>query len=248
MRSSALAAASRLKGFGYQHGQCRVEGDAHVRSELPNGLVDLGRKAHRCGFLSHVVDGTPNTYGARLTTMTEPNACERCQVAFTPTQHTKWQRFCSDRCRVRAWEQQKREGHQPHMCRECGLPIVGLPSQSRYCSKECKRAAVRGRQKPLRWRHVARRYGLAPEDFDRMLAAQDGRCAICSVVLAGRALDADSPQVDHDHETDQLRAILCRPCNTALGMFDDNVPRILRAVEYLQTWSAKNDPRLALVQ
>jgi hypothetical protein len=51
----------------------------------------------------------------------------------------------------------------------------------------------------------------AAKDYDRMLAAQDGHCAICPNVAKTRRL-----HIDHDHKTMRVRGLLCFPCNAAL--------------------------------
>lgn len=67
------------------------------------------------------------------------------------------------------------------------------------------------------------------EDYDRMLAAQGGGCAIC-----GRPPRDDiSLHVDHDHETERIRGLLCFPCNNTLGDFNDDPVRLYAAANYL---------------
>jgi len=59
-------------------------------------------------------------------------------------------------------------------------------------------------------KHVQYVYGLLPEDFDALLAKQDGRCAICGDILT-------SPHVDHCHKSGRVRGLLCSYCNHAVG-------------------------------
>jgi len=69
------------------------------------------------------------------------------------------------------------------------------------------------------------RYGLTAEQYNDLLVAQGGRCAICkSDTLL---------QVDHDHTTDVVRGLLCRECNMGLGKFKDCVELLTRAINYL---------------
>ena len=39
--------------------------------------------------------------------------------------------------------------------------------------------------------------------------------------------------IDHDHSTDEIRGVLCMPCNLALGGLKDNPGNALRAALYL---------------
>jgi hypothetical protein len=72
-------------------------------------------------------------------------------------------------------------------------------------------------------------FGITLADFDAMLAAQGGGCAIC-----GRsAPEGTSLHVDNDHETGAVRGLLCFTCNGALGMFTENEEFLVRAVDYV---------------
>lgn len=72
------------------------------------------------------------------------------------------------------------------------------------------------------------RFGLSPGQYAQMLAAQSGACAICERPPIRRAL-----AVDHCHATGQVRGLLCHQCNQALGLFQDDLPRMSRAILYL---------------
>lgn len=70
------------------------------------------------------------------------------------------------------------------------------------------------------------RYGLSEEEYADLLSEQSHACAICSERM-------DPACVDHDHETGEVRGLLCSPCNTGLGLFRDD-PELLRAaIAYL---------------
>lgn len=73
-------------------------------------------------------------------------------------------------------------------------------------------------------------HGLSVQEFDAMLAEQNGVCAIChKSCKSGRRLS-----VDHCHQTNQNRGLLCKACNIGLGSFRDDVNALERAVAYLR--------------
>ena len=79
-------------------------------------------------------------------------------------------------------------------------------------------------------RDLRRRYGLSGVDYQRLLDAQDGVCAICKrPPPEGRFLG-----VDHDHKTDAIRGLLCDRCNLALGQFYDSLSNLSNAMIYLE--------------
>jgi hypothetical protein len=62
-----------------------------------------------------------------------------------------------------------------------------------------------------------------------MYERQNGNCAICNnnyPVL----------NIDHDHETGKVRALLCGECNRGLGFFHDNLELLKKGIDYLETY------------
>ncbi len=85
--------------------------------------------------------------------------------------------------------------------------------------------------------HLKRKYGITIEQYDELLAAQGGRCAICR-----REPRPDiSLHLDHDHESGKLRGILCFRCNNALGDFDDDSGLLRAALRYLESYQPVDD-------
>lgn len=76
-----------------------------------------------------------------------------------------------------------------------------------------------------------KRYGISLEDYNKMLVEQNGVCAICFQEPKVRRL-----AVDHNHNTGQVRGLLCHHCNTSLGSFNDDKSLLLSAVKYLDKW------------
>jgi hypothetical protein len=78
---------------------------------------------------------------------------------------------------------------------------------------------------------LGKKYGLSVQDYDALVEAQQGLCAIC-----GGHLSTFNQRlaVDHCHTTGRIRGLLCHNCNTGLGKFKEDIELLLRAVEYLQ--------------
>ena len=82
------------------------------------------------------------------------------------------------------------------------------------------------------WYDLKRNFGLEPEDFHRMLISQNGLCFICKTPMDGDR----NVLVDHSHKTGKIRGLLCKCCNTGLGMFRDNILILSNAIEYIRKW------------
>ena len=128
--------------------------------------------------------------------------------------------------------------------------------RDRQC-RECKKLSSKryresnsGKEKLRNNKYV--KYGLTQDQFTRLLEEQDSRCGICQQLFTVKRF----PVLDHDHSccptrsltNDRLtsfcgnciRGLLCTSCNVALGMFGDNIERLLSAVKYLKFYSPKD--------
>jgi hypothetical protein len=78
-------------------------------------------------------------------------------------------------------------------------------------------------------------FGLSLEDYELMLAAQDGACAICKQPETHkRNGKVKALAVDHDHATGKVRGLLCFDCNTAIGKMKDSPEILTSAIRYLE--------------
>jgi Recombination endonuclease VII len=82
-----------------------------------------------------------------------------------------------------------------------------------------------GRRDRAHNKRLKSKYGLSLERFNKMLARQGGKCAVCR---KKRKL-----VVDHCHKTGVVRGLLCNNCNLAEGLVQtpDNVRRMLAYME-----------------
>lgn len=97
-------------------------------------------------------------------------------------------------------------------------------------STQFKRGQNTGRNS-LRWKGGPfAKYGLSPEQYDAIFAAQGGRCAVC-----GRPPKKNRLSVDHDHRTGRVRGLLCFRCNYGIGWFQDDLERLRKVSTYLES-------------
>lgn len=78
-------------------------------------------------------------------------------------------------------------------------------------------------------------YGITLEEKEQMIAAQDGKCAICYFEFS----DNNKPCTDHNHLTQKVRGILCHACNRAIGLLKDDTAVLENAIKYLKAAEEK---------
>ena len=107
---------------------------------------------------------------------------------------------------------------------------------------EHRREYRKGRTAEDREGHLRRTFGITQADYEELLARQGGGCAIC-----GKKPGKISLHVDHDHETGEIRGLLCVGCNNALGQFHDDAALLDRAISYVGRDLLPSEDELALV-
>ena len=60
-------------------------------------------------------------------------------------------------------------------------------------------------------------YGITLDDYNKMFNEQEGKCAICQ---RHQNELKKILYVDHDHKTGEVRGLLCKNCNVALGFYE----------------------------
>lgn len=88
-----------------------------------------------------------------------------------------------------------------------------------YYRKTCKESNVKRRCK---------KRGISIEQYNEMLIEQNFSCDICS-----KWLNEKERSIDHCHQTNTVRGILCDNCNTGLGLFKDSIEFLNQASRYL---------------
>lgn len=125
--------------------------------------------------------------------------------------------------------------------------FAGTPSpRCRACNVVANRESwAKNGSRGINWeRRIKYVFGMTREDYDHLLASQGGSCAICQTKSPiGRRYKngrIEKFSIDHCHRTGRIRGLLCMKCNMSIGQFDDSLPLLQKAMEYLRqhgsTW------------
>ena len=76
-----------------------------------------------------------------------------------------------------------------------------------------------------------RYYGITNQEFLAKAEKQKHLCMICKRLM-------ESPRVDHNHETNEVRDLLCNTCNVAVGMVREDILIAKSLVAYLEKWGS----------
>jgi hypothetical protein len=80
-------------------------------------------------------------------------------------------------------------------------------------------------------RMLMRNYGISLDDYNKMLAEQNGNCYVCE---KHHTSQKKSLSVDHCHKTGNIRRLLCSNCNTSLGLLKEDITRVKKLIQYIE--------------
>jgi len=109
----------------------------------------------------------------------------------------------------------------------------GLDNECRRC-KHIRESSKEARD-AKRERDLMRLYGLTLADYEALAEMQGHVCAICGEPekATNRFGELLPLSVDHDHDTGEVRGLLCSRCNKGIGALGDDVMGVLTAAIYL---------------
>ena len=222
--------------YGVETKECR-------RCKLTKPLTEFNRESSskdgwnpRCRKCYHYCRNHNRLHGLRR--------CRGCKQVkpldqFTKFRKTQW--LCSDCLHDRLHGDSK-------LCSGCVIrkPKSGFWKSTSTVDRletrciECKSAETKkwrsispAHRKKERNARLKSDYGITTDQYDALLAEQDGRCGICGDENTHNS-SRKNFAVDHDHSTGAVRGLLCWHCNTALGHLGDDIDGVLRALHYLR--------------
>lgn len=118
-------------------------------------------------------------------------------------------------------------------CQTCGknrAEHVFASTRSRVC-RDCTKKRAQSNHRTA----LLKRYGITPDEYEALLDAQGGVCAVCG---GSRRYNL---HIDHDHVVERMcgdtrvsvRGLLCRRCNSLLAKVRDNREVLEGAARYL---------------
>lgn len=145
------------------------------------------------------------------------------------------------------------DGYFPY-CKECRReydgrnPFVPSPYENKNEYMKAYRGSLSTEEKRKRRRakHLWAAYRLSVEEYTAIAVEQGYKCAICEVPCDP---ETETMSVDHDHTCCPyqttcgkcIRGLLCLRCNSALGMLQDDVEILKRAINYLKSDDTNNN-------
>jgi Autographiviridae endonuclease VII len=127
-----------------------------------------------------------------------------------------------------------RDGYKAY-CKKCQVDYSRVHNRNNPVQSKAKRQRwiernPEAHKKMCRKGSLKRLYNMTLEDYDRMFAEQGGLCKMCRLPETARK----HLHVDHCHETNVVRGLLCTTCNTGIGSLRHSVTLLGRGIKYLQ--------------
>jgi hypothetical protein len=197
----------------------------HIQKPLEDFYRNKQKKDGRLNTCKTCIDAKNKTFYVPHPRPRQPDGMKRCPKCETIKPVAE---FGSNKSQF--------DGLQSR-CKPCCVASVTAsrhknPTSHRASSKRWRQAnPERHKDNALRWK-----YGIEHGTYDMMLSSQNGRCAICGTDTPGGK--SNRFHLDHCHDTNAVRGLLCGPCNTGIGQFKHDASNLQKAIEYLNHYAS----------
>jgi hypothetical protein len=125
---------------------------------------------------------------------------------------------------------------------ECKKCVTDLPLDNYYFNKNgkykrqnvCKKCMNIYDYETDKNHKLKKAYGITLDEYNKLLLKQKNKCLICEIDNNGKYRNkARAFAVDHCHNTNKIRGLLCSDCNIAIGLLKDNTKHLQSAINYL---------------
>lgn len=118
-------------------------------------------------------------------------------------------------------------GYWCKACRKETRKKMSKSDSRRYARKHREKIGAGGRKR----KDLQSKYGITLDEYLSMVQECKNRCECC-----GKKPN-DALCVDHDHNTGEVRGLLCRQCNAGIGLLQDTREGVEKALDYLRRTS-----------
>jgi hypothetical protein len=209
---------------------------------MPDGVRGLRWKVHPAGRILSgparavnttpaLTPTTPACTGAIVAAIPSTKVCTKC-LAEKPLERFNAERRQKDGRRARCQVCERADTNEYRQRRDEAQRARAKAGEQRW-RRTPKGRAVKRRER------LRRSFGISITEYDQILAAQNGCCAICCrpEIRGARGGGIKHLAVDHDHAQGTVRGLLCHSCNIGLGNFGDDLELVEKAAAYLRQHS-----------
>lgn len=129
----------------------------------------------------------------------------------------------------------------PLLCAKCGKEErTSYHTWGKICLSAYRKRALHKYPQHDEWKQnwfLRHNHGITKEEYDLLFFQQAGLCAICGQPEKAINSKTEKPRalaVDHNHETGEVRALLCTYCNQTLAYIEKDRSRARKILKYLQ--------------
>ena len=175
--------------------------------------------------------------------------CLNCGNTFEPSKNDKRIKFCCKECYneyrtkngyLKKYYLENKDKWKILQSSEEYKKIKNDARRLKYAEDEEYREKLRAKARDYTKRNtrkrkmqrIAQKYNMTELEYENLLKKQNYKCAICGMSILENS--NDDLYVDHNHETNKVRGLLCSNCNFGLGQFKDSILNLQKAIKYLK--------------
>ena len=199
-------------------------------------LDDFQKANNKCGYESSCKDcRNKRNYKLRRKRRIENGLPVRTQTLEARELLKQYKKYCPKCKKVKDLDEfstmKKGSGIASH-CKLCAKEMLKTYYKGEKGNKVKKQTYIRDKIK-LKNSKLIKKFGITLNEYNIMLNNQNNGCAICH-----RTEEENKKMlaVDHSHETNKNRALLCSSCNILIGFIEKNKLNIDDVKNYLNTY------------